>query len=68
MVLEKGISIVSWCECSLAVILFMNMHLSHFLISSALCLFYWLCSNNDLDKTLDEMVAKFKEWYPDMLS
>ena len=27
-----------------------------------------LLSNNDLDKTLDEMVAKFKEWYPDMLA
>eukprot|EP00986_Skeletonema_menzelii_P002911 scaffold844_cov142-Skeletonema_menzelii.AAC.2 len=24
--------------------------------------------NNDLNKTLDEMVAKFKEWYPDMLN
>jgi len=27
-----------------------------------------LLSNNDLNETLDEMVAKFKEWYPDMLS
>jgi acyl carrier protein phosphodiesterase len=24
-------------------------------------------SNNDLNKTMEEMVAKFKEWYPDML-
>jgi hypothetical protein len=25
-------------------------------------------SNNDLNQTLDEMVAKFKDWYPDMLN
>ena len=44
--------------------LFLNMHFRHFVISFALP----LLSNNDLNATLDEMVAKFKEWYPDMLS
>jgi acyl carrier protein phosphodiesterase len=41
-----------------------NCSKSHLLSSSMSVLLF---SNNDLNKTLEEMVAKFKEWYPDML-
>ena len=41
-----------------------NCSKSHLLSSSTSSLLF---SNNDLNKTLEEMVAKFKEWYPDML-
>jgi len=46
----------------------LNVLFNRIVVSPACFAAPLLFSNNDLNQTLEEMVAQFKEWYPDMLS